>query len=55
MQDVHKIGLTDFDNPLSKMLLWHSSNTLYSMVATNHHRIAMRVAFLLDFQGGDLN
>ena len=32
MQDVHKIGLTDFDSPLSKMILWHSSNPLYSMV-----------------------
>ena len=32
MQDVHKIGLIDFDSPLPKMILWHSSNTLYSMV-----------------------
>ena len=32
MQDVHKIGLRDFDSPLSKMILWHSSNTLYNIV-----------------------
>ena len=29
---LHKIELTDFNSPLSKMILWHSSNTLYSMV-----------------------
>ena len=27
MQDVHKIGLIDFNSPLPKMILWHSSNT----------------------------
>ena len=31
MSKLNKIGLTDFNSPLSKMILWHSSNTVQHM------------------------